>query len=255
MSEEKERSPSTFHGDLVSAKQMQPERKEVSPAKSLLDNFLAVINGAGDDAQDKYDKALSDVRNSPEEVIIEIARAEKCSNEFDYPTRWGLIHAASELKHPAALPFLSNIVSTPIPPERSENTHSFSTVAEETILRTTAVEGVKYLAEQGNENAIKKLYEFLQQPSISIRRASVQAILSVKKDKATGEQLTSMLPPDQRFLVSLKPIDVRDAPQIDNPERYLSEAGRRREKKRQPLFPAQRHMDKSENQPSPKTAK
>ena len=255
MSEEKAGSPSTFHGDTTSPKEPQPEKKGAGVVKSLLDNFLAVMNTAGDDAQEKYERALSELRKFPEEVVIEIARAENCSNEFDYPTRWGLIHAASELKHPAALPLLNNIVTTPIPPEHSENPHSYSTVAEETILRTTAVEGVRYLAEQGNEDAIKKLFGFLEQNSLSIRRASIQAILAVKKDKATREQLASMLPADQRYLVDIKPMDVRDVQQIDNPERHLSEAGRIREKKKQPIFPEQRSSDKGENQPGPKARK
>jgi hypothetical protein len=56
------------------------------------------------------------------------------------------LRAAAELQHPAALPFLFNLVLTPIPPEESPDPHSFSTVAEETILRTTAVEGIGHLA-------------------------------------------------------------------------------------------------------------
>jgi hypothetical protein len=53
--------------------------------------------------------------------------------------------------------------ATPIPPERSKNPHSFSTVAEETILRTTAIEGIKYLAADGSEAAIESLFDFLGQ--------------------------------------------------------------------------------------------
>jgi hypothetical protein len=255
VSEEKARSPSTFHGDTVSSKESHPERKGAGVVRSFLNNFLAVMNATGDDAQEKYESALSELRKFPEEAVIEITRAEDTCNEFDYPTRWGLVHAASELRHLAALPLLTNIVATPIPPEQSQNPHSYSTVAEETILRTTAVDGVRYLAEQGNEEAVRRLFGFLEQPSISIRRASVQAILSVKKDKATREQLASMLPADQRFLVEIKPVDVRDVPQVEHPERYLGEAAKRREKKKQPMFPAQRQADKGESQPGPKAGK
>src|SRR3712207_8247200 len=46
-----------------------------------------------------------------------------------------------------------SFVRTPIPLERSKDSHSFSTVAEETILRTTAVDGVEQLAAEGNDDA------------------------------------------------------------------------------------------------------
>jgi hypothetical protein len=87
----------------------------------------------------------------------------------DYPTRWAHVHAASELRHPAALPFLRNLILTPIPPEESPDPHSFSTVGEETILRTTAVEGIGYLA-RGRADATEMLFEALRQLTLDPTR-------------------------------------------------------------------------------------
>jgi hypothetical protein len=230
-------SPPTVHPDTVSSRNIEADRRGISHVKHLLDNFLQVMNQVGDDAEHNYEKALSELRQRPDEAIIEIVRSEKACDDLDYPTRWALLYTAAELKDPASLHFLSNMVLTPIPPEQSKNPHSFSTVAQETILRTTAIDGIRYLAEQGNEEALKKLYEFIKLPSISMRRASIQAIFSVRKDKETRDRLAALLPSEQQFLLDIKPTDVRNVPQIKNPEAHLTESAKGREKNKQPMLP------------------
>jgi hypothetical protein len=129
------------------------------------------------------------------------------------------------LRHPAALPFLRNLILTPIPPEESPDPHSFSTVGEETILRTTAVEGIGYLA-RGRADATEMLFEALRQPSLSIRRAAVQSLLATVRGRRLRARIARALPEEHQFLLDLKAVSVRDVPQIRNPERHLSEAGR-----------------------------
>jgi hypothetical protein len=136
------------------------------------------------------------------------------------------VHAASELRHPAALPFLRNLILTPIPPEESPDPHSFSTVGEETILRTTAVEGIGYLA-RGRADPTEMLFEALRQPSLSIRRAAVQSLLATARGRRLRARIARALPEEHQFLVDLKAVSVRDVPQIRNPAHHLSEAGRR----------------------------
>jgi HEAT repeat protein len=208
----------------------QPERPRVraldSPAGILLRNFFAAMSAAGDDAEEQYRRALIDLRKQADVVVVEIARAHSDCNARDYPTRWAHVHAAAELRHPAALPFLRNLILTPIPPEESPDPHSFSTAAEETILRTTAVEGIGHLA-RDRADAIEALFEALKQPSLSIRRAAVQSLLASSRGRRLQARIAKALPEDQRFLLALKAVDVRDVPQIKRPERQLSEAGRR----------------------------
>lgn len=221
--------PSINHFDKVQMRDssshnsnFQPNNNNnISHTKSILNNFLNSINGMGEDAQKLYDENLQELRKKPEDIVIEIAREEKIVEISDYAKRWSLIHTANELKDRTSLPLLKNIVLTPIPPEKSKDPHSFSTVAEETILRTTAVDGVGYLAEQGDKEALKSLFEFISIPSISIRRAAVHGIMSTSKDKKVREKLKELLPNEQHFLLDLKPIDVRDVPQIKNPKQYL----------------------------------
>ena len=231
--------PSTNHFDFVEAQDKAHRLQgESSYTKSILDDFLRVMNTMGEDAQDDYDRTLAELRKNPEDIIIEIARQEKATIISDYPKRWALIYAAADLRHPSSLPLLRNIVLTPIPPEESKDPHSFSTVGEETILRTTAVDGVRYLAEQGNDIALKSLYEFLTIPSISIRRASVQAILAIRKDKVARQELEQLLPKEQHFLLDVKVVHVTDVSQIENPERYLKESAKEMNSPKQPNLPS-----------------
>jgi hypothetical protein len=219
-----------------------------SPAGKLLRNFVSTMNAYGEDAQETYDRALEMMRKHAEEVVIEIAQAYGHCHKNDYPYRWALVHAAAELRHPATLSFLVNLVNTPIPPERSKDPHSFSTVAEETILRTTAVEGVEYLLEGKEiEKAHDMLFEFLKQPSLSIRRAAVQALINSESGKKDRKRIAEMLPKDQRFLLEIERKNVEDVPQIKDPESHLKESAKQRDEKQ----PAPRMRDESEDD-SPK---
>jgi hypothetical protein len=213
-----------------------------SPAGVLLRNFVKTMNAQGKDAQEEYERALSQLRKMPEETILEIARAEKACSIDDYSTRWFLIFAATELKHPAALPLFRQIVLAPIPPERSPEPHSLSTVEEETIIRTTAVDGVRTLAEKENSDALKILFEFLTIPSLSVKRAAVQAIISVRKDQKTLNEIAEILPKDMRFLLDLKPKDVREVPQITDPQKYLEKVETEGKRRAAPkLIPDEKH--------------
>lgn len=240
------RSPDA--SDKLRVKRAERTLGSDSPAGVALANALAAINRLGDDAEDEYQRALEGLRERPDLVMVEIAREASDCDDGDYPTRWALVHLASELRHPAALPFLRNLVETPIPPERSREPHSFSSVAEETILRTTAVEGVGALAAEGkNREAAEALWQFLKQPSLSVRRAVVQSLYTTEgSSRRVRDRIARLLPEDQRFLLDLKPAQVADVPQITRPQRHLSEAGRRGRTDSPPMFPGEGEDDVDE---------
>lgn len=225
---------------------------DASPAGVLLKNFVAAMNVMGDDAEEGYQVALRELRQRRGEVLVELARAEDRADPQDYSTRWALVHIASELRHSAALSHLTNLVSTPIPPEQSTNPHSYSTVVQETILRTTAVEGVGYIAAKGGKAAFEALFEFLKQPSLSIRRAAVQAILSTPKGQEARKRIEGLLPKDQRFLLDIKPADVREVPQIKQPGRHLKDTGRKVKKVAPPTIPDTNKKHTKRRRPGPK---
>lgn len=225
-------------GVFVAIRQSQPGSDTVGPgdrpqnpfrnnedAKALR-HFLSVMYGHGENAAEIYGQALEPLRSRAEGVVAEIAHVESSLKETDYPSRWALIFAASELRSPAALPYLRSVALSRIPSERSRATHSFSTVAEETILRTTAVEGIGRLALDHDSQAVGALLECLSRPSISIRRAAVQELLAAPDGHNLRDRIAAALPEDQRFLLDLRHIDVHQVPQIRNPEQFLARATR-----------------------------
>lgn len=187
-----------------------------------LRHFLSVMYAHGENAEENYRKALESLRANPEATVALLAQAESSIRETDYPSRWALIFTASELRHSAALPYLSAVALSRIPAERSSDPHSFSTVAEETILRTTAVEGLGHLASDNNTQAVDALFACLSRPSLSVRRAAVQALLSTPNGQQHRERIAQALPDDQRFLLDLRRIDVREAPQVRSPQQFLA---------------------------------
>lgn len=189
------------------------------PDAVYLNNFIKAMNATGDDADSNYQAALRDLRRNSDEVMVAIAQRSGACRERDFSHRWALVYAAAQLQSPVSLPFLRSLVLSPIPPEQSPAPHSFSTVAQETILRTTAVEAVGFLARKRRGKALDALFEFLAISSISIRRAAVQSSLAV--DKRLRNKIAEWLPKDARYLLDIVPRKVRDVPQIKNPKRHL----------------------------------
>src|SRR5215216_1138696 len=190
-----------------------------SPAGRLLRDSLNLMNNPREEARERRAEALSQMRERAADVVVEIAAAEAAADRDNYPLRFQLVHTAAELKRPEALPFLRQFVRTRIPPERSKDPHSFSTVAEETILRTTAVEGVEQLAAEGNNEAQEALLGFLGQDSLSVRRAAVQALLATGGE-GVRQRIEESLPENQRFLLDIRRVEPDEVPQIENPERH-----------------------------------
>jgi hypothetical protein len=55
----------------------------------------------------------------------------------------------------------------------------------------------------------------------------VQALLATARGRKLRARIARALPEDQQFLLDLKAADVRDIPQVKQPQRHLSEAGKR----------------------------
>jgi hypothetical protein len=221
-----------------------------SPYATLIGRYLAIMNAAGDGVESEYQAVLEEMRKDAAEVIVALAKAEACSDRSDYPLRWALVYAATQMKHEAALPYFRNLVLTPIPPEQSEQPHSFSTVREETILRTTAIEGLGQLATQGHRHAVDTLFEALDIPSISMRRAAVQALLAA--DSSLRERIRERLPRDFRFLLDLKTPQVSEAPQVRNPRTRLRKGAESLKKSSPPGLAEESAQMKRRKSPKPK---
>lgn len=239
----KDASPIAEENDsLTVTLQTEPER--LSAVGQSLERVLATMNGAGEDAEGEYQEALGALKKHGVEAIIEIARRECRCLHGDYSTRWALIYTATQMEHRAALPLLKNIAQSPIPADRTKDPHA-SRAARETVLRTTAVDGIAALARGGDEAATQVLLELLSIDSISIRRAAVVGLRESPKGEDLRDRIARCLPKDQRFLLDLKRVTVQSVEQISDPTRHLSEAGKADAKASAPDMQDRKRSDQS----------
>jgi hypothetical protein len=221
-----------------------------SPFATLIGRYLTVMNSVGEGAEREHQAVMKEMRKDAAEVVVALAKAEECCHRSDYPLRWGLVYAATQMRHVAVLPYLRNLVLTPIPAEQSAEPHSFSTVREETILRTTAIEGLRHLAAQGQRRATDALFEALDIPSVSVRRAAVQALLAT--DSNLREGVGERLPRDFRFLLDLTTPHVSEIGQVRNPRKHLRKKPERLKKAHPPGLPEESGRTPREKDQSPK---
>ena len=87
-----------------------------------------------------------------------------------------------------------------------------STVGEEAMIRTTAIEGIVRLALSGDRQAVELLSKHTGHQNLSVRRAAVQGYIEAVGPDARDE-LLSRLPESDRFLVDIRRANVQDVPQ------------------------------------------
>jgi hypothetical protein len=182
---------------------------------------LETLYASGEDADERHTHALEELRRDPAEAVIAIAKAEGRCPRNDYPRRWALVYAATRMDHDSALPYLRDLVLTPIPESDGRDPHAFSIAREETILRTTAIDGIGRAAARKNKQALEALLEFLDIPSISIRRASIQAILAA--DPSYRDSVAQRIPRAFRYLLDVRTVKVTEVPQVKDPTKHLKD--------------------------------
>jgi hypothetical protein len=110
-------------------------------------------------------------------------------------------------------------VLTPIPAPKARDAHAFSVAKEETILRTTAIDGIGRLARKGNRQALEAMFDFLDIPSISVCRATIQTVLAA--DPGARDRLVERVPQNFRYLLDVRTVPVASVPQVKDPRRHL----------------------------------
>lgn len=191
--------------------QPHPFRLESSRDKELASMIVETVNlmgGIGLQAEDNYQKSLDTLRTKSKKAVRIIIREYKGLRESSYVDRWSLVHLLGELRDPTALGALNEIVRSRIPVEKSKVLHEYSTRAEELMIRTTAVEAIKQIAENNSPEALELLLEQTRSEEFSIRRAAVQGFLEAGGPKAR-EKLLKVLPKEHQGLLDIRRTDVR----------------------------------------------
>jgi hypothetical protein len=169
---------------------------------NLIVEVVNLMGGIGECAEQNYKCAIEKILKNKSNVLKIITDELSEMPAEKYLDRWSLMYLLIELKSSKSLNYLAEIIESEIPPEKSKSAHDFTTVGEEVIIRTTAVEGVFRLAFDGDKNALEILYKNITNKNFSIKRACIQAILEI--DKENGEKnIIKRLPKEEHFIISI----------------------------------------------------
>ena len=210
-------TPRLDQGDSVELqKSSHPFGFRASPDNPINAQIVEAINrmgGGGEDAEAAYQSSLDALRRQSKKVASIVAVEYNELPEEQYLDRWSLVQLLAELKDTSSLQVLDEIVSSQIPPERSTETHSFSTVGEEVMIRTTAIEAIARIASK-NKQALEILLKHAQNRNFSIKRAAIQGYLE-QGGKDAREVLTKALPKKDHYILDIRRMDVREVPQAE----------------------------------------
>lgn len=182
------------------------------PNNPLNAKIIEAINRMGDtgeNAEARYQKALNALRPRIEAVIGIVAFELQDIAESRYMDRWSLVQLLADLRHDAALPILDRVLAQPIPRERSQTPHRLSTVREEVIIRTTAVEAISRIAANGNRQALELLLKYARHPNFSVKRESIQSYLEHGGPNARAT-LKKRLPERDHHIMEIRRTDLSE---------------------------------------------
>ena len=205
--------PRARRGDNLSIEKVpNPFGSQETPILREIVEAVNRMGGIGEDAEDRYQHALKSLRGHINDVLLEVAALYRKLPARRYLDRWSLVQLLTSLEERESLAFLDEILSSAIPPEESINPPTYSTVGQEVILRTTAIEAVERLAGKGDAKALEVLLKHTQHQNFSVKRAAVQGYLA-QGGKNARHELLKTLPKKDHHILEIQRADVREVPQ------------------------------------------
>src|SRR6266404_4833386 len=210
-------TPFLARPDTLETKRTEhPFSFRTSKAKDLNALVVEAINrmgGVGDDAEENYRRALNSLTKSGPRVLDVILAEYEDLPEDRYLDRWSLVQLVAELRYPEAVKPLNRIIAARIPAEKAKGSHDVSTVAEEVMIRTTAVEGLVRLSADGVAEARELLLKHAGNRTFSIRRACVQGLMETGTDDDKRKLRRLLKERKEEGLLKIRRVDVRSVPQ------------------------------------------
>ena len=169
---------------------------------------LALPAEQPEEADQRYAESLAVLQQSADEAVKLLEGAYHRIEPTRYFERWGLAKTLADLETPAAYGILASIARAPIPPERNEDLHHFSTQEEEIMIRLRAVEGLTLLAASGHEAADAELLSLATdspEQNLAIQSRAIKGYLRADPNdgKARASLLQSRLPEEMHGIVTL----------------------------------------------------
>jgi hypothetical protein len=180
--------------------------------EGLVRNAITLMSASGPHAEADYQGALRALARQPAAAVAAVSEMYRATAEDHYITRWAHVQLLSDLRDKAALDLFQNVLATPIPPEKAPGMVTYSTVGEEVMIRTTAIEGITRLAAAGDRRARDLLRKYAQHEVFSIKRAAVQGYLEAAGPDARDD-LRKVLREQDHFILDLRRTDVHNVPQ------------------------------------------
>lgn len=178
-------------------------------------DVLGAMTASGPRADEQYHEQLRAVRDDGRLMELLPATVEAL-DEDAYHERWALTQLAVDLESEGYARFLVDTLRRPVPDERAEDPgHGLSTVTEEVILRTTALEGLARLGRQGVDVGGPILETVEQAPYLAMRQAAFAAALDTGRDEIVERARAVLAARGEEWIADLKRIPVEEAPQAD----------------------------------------
>jgi hypothetical protein len=180
-----------------------------------LTDTLAVMTASGPNADEIYQEALRAQQDDPELVTLAFKTLDAL-DEAAYVERWALLQLLIDLQNPVAAEYLAEFVRRPIPAEQSEDPgHGLSTVTEEVILRTTAIEGLARLLRHEVDTTETLLETIAASDYVAMRRAAWFALAESGREDAIHKARSILDERGDGWIAELRRIPVEEAEQHD----------------------------------------
>ena len=181
----------------------------------MLIDALGAMTAGGSDADEVYNGLVRRL-GEDEEFVVVVLKTLESLEESEYQERWALLQLAIDLGHPVAGEYLAEFVRRPIPEERSEDpVHGVSTVTEEVVLRTTAIEGLARLFRRDVDSTDVLLETVASSDYAAMRRASWFALIDGGRDDAVERARGLLQESEYGWIIDVRRIPVEEAEQHD----------------------------------------
>lgn len=191
------------------------------PSGNLIKEHISLSMGFGKDAEEKYQRSLSILRQQRDisESLFEIYKKVPAEN---YLYRTMIVEALKELYTDSSLKYLYEIATIRIPRDTQPENEEINTQMDEIIIRLTAVEGIGILAIHKNEEAENALIELIDHQDLSIRQMAVRSYLlspfgNIEEKK---KELYEKLPKEEYWYITETTTDIRKVEHPEMPETF-----------------------------------
>jgi hypothetical protein len=209
-------TPQLLGGDALTIERVphlfQFERSVAPELANRLVDAINLMGGVGEAAEACYQRALDALARQARDAVKALAEEYHRLPASQYLDRWALVQLMVELRHESSLEFVDRLLAGGLPDERSADPEHASTVAEEIMIRTTAVDVLAQMAADGSGAARDLLLRHATHENFSVKRAAVQGYLA-QGGEGARERLLDRLPQRDHFILDIQRVSVQQVPQ------------------------------------------